>query len=294
MVASLVHLSSASLYFANALELDFYPRWLRISEGLVALSALLAIGAYVEARAGFLRAPSRPRLLGLAAIFFAASGAGALADHVIRSVQYSGHGVAGTFAAAEIVGAAASMAFVSAGVVAAVAFLSTTDSSRRDPLLGCAAVGLVAYFGLTFVHFLLYAVGYSRGPAPGGFIGGLAMQAAGAAVGGLGPVLAAVAFLRADPDGELQRLAVRERLLAEAALTVGLGYLVTAIGALVYAGSISDFETDSKQIAANWLNGVGYVGLMCVAICAGLAFRASRRALEERDGPDPAAFADPG
>jgi hypothetical protein len=289
-----LHLSARSLYFANALELPFYPTWLRTSEGFGALSVLFATGGYVAAFVGFRRAASRRRLLGLGAVFFAAYGAAALADHIIRSVQYSGHGGAGTFAAAEMVGAAAAAAFVCAGLVAAVAFLSTTDSPRRDRMLGWAAFGLAAYFVLTFVSLLLYAVGYSRGPAPSGFIGGLALQAAGAAVAAGGAVAAALAFLGSGPEDERQRLVARDGLLAIAAMDIGLGYLVTAIGALVYAGSISDFETDTKEVAANWLSGVNYLGLMCAAICVGVAFRISRRALEERDGPDPVAFADPG
>jgi hypothetical protein len=286
-------LSSASLNFANALEFDFYPAWWRTSEGFVALSALFATGGYAAAFAGFRHPTSRRRRLRLAASFFAASGAAGLVDHLIRSVKYLEHPVDGTFTGAEIVGATASLAFLVAGVIAAVAFRSAMDSPRRDLVLGWAVLGLVAYFGLNFVSLLLYAIGYSHLHAPDGIVDGLGVQAAGAAIGAGGAMAAAIAFLRRGPEEE-GRLAGRDRLLAEGATIVGLGYLASAIGALVYAGSISDFETDSKQTAANWLSGVNYVGLMCAAICAGVAFRASRRALEQRDGSDPATLADPG
>jgi len=289
-----LHLSAASLSFASALEFFFYPAWLRTSEGLAALSSLLAVGGYAAAFAGFLHATPRRRLLGLAGIFFAASGAAGAADHVVRSVEYTTHPVGGKFQAAEIVGAAGSLAFVAAGVVVAVAFLSSREGRRRDLVLGWAAVALVAYFCLTFVSLLLYAIAYSDLHAPSGVASGLGVQAAGFAVAVGGAVVAARAFLRSDPDGEWQRLAHRDGLLAEAATIVGLGSLGTAIGAMVYAGALSDLETDTKQLATNWLSGVSYLGLACAAICAGVAFRASRRELEQRDGSDPAAFADPG
>jgi hypothetical protein len=253
----------------------------------------LSVGAYVAACAGFLRATSG-RLLGLAGALFAASGAAQLADHLIRSVEYTRHATVGTVAAAEIVGAASAVAFVCAGVIAAVAFLSSREGSRRDPVLGRAGVSLVAYFCLTFVSLLLYAIAYSDVHAPGGFASGLAMQAAGAAVGAIGAVLAAIAFLRSGPDGERRRLATRDGLLALAATIVGLGYFVTAIGAMVYAGSVSSVETDSKEQAANWLGGVSYLVLLAAAICAADAFWVSRRELEQGDGSDSPAFADPG
>jgi len=289
-----VHLSAQLLYFADSLEHFFYPTWLRVSYGFLALSALLAAGGFVAALAGFQRATARRQPLGLASAFFAASGAAAFSYHVIRGVHYAAHGVAGRFVAAEMAGAAGSVAFAAAGVIAAVAFLSTSNGPRRDFVLGWAAVGLAAYFSLTFISWLLYAVAYSRFPAPRGFVGGLALESAGAAVGAAGAAAAAIAFLRSNPDAEQQRLGARDGLLAVAATDVGLGYLVSAIGALVYAGSLSSLETDSKEVAANWLSGVNYLGLACAAICAGVAFRISRRGLEHRDGSDPAAFADPG
>jgi hypothetical protein len=288
-----LHLSAASLNFADALERFFYPSWVRLSEGLFALSALLATGGYVAAFLGFRRPGSRRRLLGRAAILFAASGAAELADHVNRSVQYAGQGAIGTVVAAEIVGAAASLAFLVAGAVAAVAFLSSREAPGRDLVLGWAAVMLVAFYALSFVSGLLYAVAYSDVHAPGGFAGGLAVQAAGAALAAFGAVAAAIAFRRPGPNGEQQRLADRDGLLGQAATTIGLGYLLSAIGAMVYAGSVPGLEIDTKAAAANWLSGVDYLGLACAAICAGIAFRASRPELEDRDGPDLAALADP-
>lgn len=289
-----MHLGAALLDFADALELSFYPTWLRVSEGFLALDALFATGAFVVAGAGFLRASSRRLLLGAAGFFFAASAAAALVDHVIRSIEYARHAIVGTVAAAEIVGSAASVALVGAGAVTALAFRSTGDRQGRDRALGWASVALVAYFGLTFVNLLLYSIAYSDVHAPAGFASGLAVQSAGSAVGAAGAALAGIAFLRPGPDGERLRVAARDGLLVGAAVIVGLGYLVTAIGALIYAGSLSSVETGGKQVAANWLTGVGYLGLTAAAICAGVAFMISRRTSEQRDGSDSGALADPG
>ena len=188
-----------------------------------------------------------------------------MAVNVIRSVEYGTHQVPGTFTASAAVEAASSLAFLAAGALVAVAFLPSAPGRSSETALGWAGIGLALFFCFFSVSAFLALVGYSDFHTAGGITAGVGVEAAGALVGAAGAVIGGLAFLTSDSG--------RDGLLAAAAVALGVGFLVVAVGDMVYASSYTTFQ-DGKAVAADWLEAISWLGLMFAAGYAALGFRA--------------------
>lgn len=265
VAAGLLSVAAGAFYLADGVS-NSYPTALSVSDGFYVLGTVLVIAGFAAAFIGFRRTPasSRRRLLGLGGNCFSATGAALLAAYVIRSIEYGQHNVLGTFTASSVVEAVSSAALVAAGASVALAFLSARAGHTSDNGLGSAGIALAVFFGLGVASTVLGVIAYSDYHAPGGITGGLAIEAVGDAVAAGGAVIAGVAFLSS----------ARDVLLAIAATVLGVGFVLFAIGASVYAGADSSVGADGKTVAADWLSAVSWLGLAAAAICAGAGFRA--------------------
>jgi hypothetical protein len=265
VAAGLLAVAGGSLYVADGLSHD-YPTALSLSDGFYVLGTILVGAGFASTSVGFHFAPavSRRQMLGLAGGCFAATGGSFVAAYVIRAVEYADHHVPSGFTAATVLEAASSVALVAAGGSVALAFLSLRPGRRSERGLTPAGTALALFFVVGVASTGQGVIAYSDYFAPGGVIAGLVVEAVGDALAAGGAVVAALAFLRP----------VRDALLAIAASVLGVGFLVFAIGAMVYADADSSAGADGKMVAADWLSAVSWLVLSAAAICAAGGFRA--------------------
>jgi hypothetical protein len=269
VAAGLLSVGGGSLYLDDGVSRN-YPTALSLSDGFYVLGAMLVCAGFASALVGFRSAPGVPRrrVLGLAGNCFSASGAAFVGAYVIRAVEYANHHVPSGFTAATVVEAVSSLALVAAGASVAVAFLSARHGREPDNGLTSAGTALALFFSLGVASTVQGVIAYSDYFAPGGVVSGLIVEAVGDAFAGVGAVVAALAFQRP----------ARNVLLALAATVLGVGFLVFAIGATVYAVADSSAGADGKTVAADWLSAVSWLGLAAAATCAAFGFRARRAA----------------
>lgn len=127
---------------------------------------------------------------------------------------------------------------------------------------------------------------------PGRVSWGLGTTAGGYVVVAAGAVVAVVAFF--GSNGRRKRgapwQAQREGSLGIAAIVFAVGFLVVSIGMMLFASLAGSGRTGAEE----WLQAVAQLLLALAAACGAVGLFRSRRGLEQRDRPDPAAFADPG
>jgi hypothetical protein len=287
VVAGILNVAGQSLYLAEALSLFFYPTALSVSDGVGVLAALLFAGGFAVALAGFLAVPQSPRRkrLAIAAVLLLGAALSSTAAQLIRAVEYGTLNTPDTFTASTVVEAAAWLAFAAAALIAAVGFQPSAGESATSRYLGWAAAGLAGFFVFDLVSTILAAIAYSDAHAPSGITTGLGVVAGGSGVAAAGALVAAAAFLVVADSG-------RDRLLAIAAIVLGLGFLLTSIGTMIYAAADSGAGGDGKAVAADWLSAIFWLGLAFAAVCAGVGFALSRRAAEPAEAI-PAAYEEP-
>jgi hypothetical protein len=107
-------------------------------------------------------------------------------------------------------------------------------------------------------------------------IAGVALDASSWGVVTVAGVVAAVAFLTARPQKQLQLAGMRRRdgTLGTATSVLALAFLLGAIGTMIIAG-----QAAGKGSTARWLAGVGALGLTVAAASASVGFFLSRSSL---------------
>jgi hypothetical protein len=267
---------------------------LKVASGLEVLAWVFVAAAFGTALVGFLQSSQRKRttVLAVSAALVAGYGASLLANALIELVQNWGFQQQWTFKASQCAGAAAGLTVLVAGVLVAIGLLS----SRPDGLLGWGSVGLAGHFGLLAAAYSFELAAFLTvffGTIPGQVSWGLGTNAAGQLLVAAGAGVAGVAFFISS--GRRKRgepwQAQREGSLGNGAAVSAFGFLLSTVGLLLLASHASG---SGRSLAESWLQVVAEFLLAGVAVCGAVGLFLSRRGLEERHGPDTAAFADPG
>ena len=294
VVAGVLRLVAASLSLDDFLSFPV-DTWLKVASGFDVLSWVFVTVAFGTALVGFLLGSQRARttVLAVSAGLFAGYGVSLLADALIELVQQWGFsGLPWTFRASGCAEAAAGLSVALAGALVAIGLLS----SRPEGLLGWGSIGLAGHFGLLAAAYsfaLAEVLTFSFGALPGEISWGLGTHAGGQFLAAAGAAVAAVAFFVSN--GRRKRgepwHAQREGSLGIAAIVFTVGFLVGAVGLMLLA---SHTGGGGRRVAEAWLQAVAELLFAGVATCGAVGFFLSRRGLEERDGPDTTALADPG
>lgn len=240
------------------------------------LAAIAIVVAFVVAGAGFrvAAATARARILTLSAALFGVYGTATLVSAAIKA----GGNVSGTpwqISAAQVANAAGGGFLLLVALFLIAAFVAR----RSNGLFGWACVPLAT-------HFVCVAAAYSFELSaltpitgvPGGITGGLGTIAGGDAVLVVAAVFATLAFFSAAGYERLgQRSAsLREGLLGVAASVFAAGFLIAAVGTMVFAAS----DNGAKIVAEDWLEAFEQFGLFVAAVCGAIAFSRSGRVAE--------------
>jgi hypothetical protein len=294
VVAAVLRVVASSLSFADLVSFPVVPTSLKVASGFELLAWVFVVAAFGTALAGFLLRSRRTRtaVLAVSAGLFAGYGASLLADALIGLVENWGFPEQWTFRASQCAGAAAGLSVAIAGVLVAIGLLSR----RSDGLLGWGSIGLAGYFGLLAAAYSFSLAGFltiSFGAIPGEISWGLGTNAGGQLLAAAGGAVAAAAFF--SSNGRCKRgepwQAQREGSLGIAAGVITVGFLIATAGLMLLA---SHAVGGRRNVAVYWLQAVAELLLAGAAVCGVVGFVLSRRGLEQRDGPDTAAFADPG
>lgn len=294
VVAAVLRVVAASLSLSDFLSFPVNTS-LKVASGFEVLAWVFVVAAFGTALVAFLLRSrlTRTRVLAVSAGLFAGYGVALLADALIDLVQEWGiSGQSWTFRASECAGAAAGLSVVIAGVLVTIGVMS----SRPDGLLGWGSIALAGHFGLLAAAYSFELAAYLTFPLsafPGEITWGLGTHAGGQLLVAAGAVVASVAFLSSNgrrKRGEPWQVQ-REGSLGIAAIVFTVGFLVATVGLMLLASHAGGF---GRNVAEDWLQAVAELLLAAAAACGVFGFFLSRRGLEQRDGPDPAAFADPG
>ena len=285
---------------AEGLSLSDYlsfptPTWLRVASGFELLAWAFVVAAFGTALVGFLLGSRRTRtaVLAVSAGLFAGYGIALLANALIDLVQeWRLPNEPWAFRASGCAAAAAGLSVGIAGVVVAIGVLS----NRPDGLLGWGSIGLGGHFGLLATAYsfsLAELLTFRFGPIRAEVSWGLGTTAGGELLVAAGAAVAAVAFFVSNGRRERGEpwQAQREGSLAIAATVFTVGFVVATVGLMLLASGSGDI---GHRVAEDWLQAVSELLLAGAAACGAVGFFLSRRELEQRDGPDTAAFADPG
>jgi uncharacterized membrane protein YidH (DUF202 family) len=245
---------------------SYFPTELIARTAFDFASRAFELCAFAVAAVAFLRSPGphRTQLLVTSALLFAADGIASVIQHLIRlSSEHLGI-FSAWFTASEVAFALESFALVvTAGIVTAA-----VRSTRPRSLLRWACFALAARSVLLATAYVFELAGlysFYGSVHPGARVtGGLLLAAAGECIAAMAAVKAARAF-----SAEAAR---RSRELATAALGFTIGFLVVAVGLMLYAVGWQD-----------WLDAVAELALAGAAAIGAAAFL---HPLEQRDGPD--------
>lgn len=293
VVAAVLQVVSTSLTFSDFLSFPSELTELKISAGLDVLQWAFALAAFGTALAAFLL-PSRgtrTTVLAAAACLFVGVGLAEFAGDLIRVIFGASHTQPWQFLASQSAGAAAGASLAIAALLVALGVRATRPEGR----LGWAAIALAGSYALLCAAYSFELAGYLQLPLtlPRELTGGLGTIAGGHFVVAAAAVVAGIAFFTAN--GRRQRgeawQAQRESSLGVAASVFAVGFLVASIGLMLLSSSEGG---TGRNKAEEWLQAVGQLMLAFAAACGAVGFFLSRRGLEQRDGPDTAAFADPG
>jgi hypothetical protein len=283
--AAILQLVGATSTLSDVLGFPGYPGF-KVAYGFGVLASLVAVAAFGVAAAAFLRAarPARTKALAVSAALFAGYALVQVVSGVIFAIE-AGLNSPWAPIASNIAAPAGHAALVIAAVLAAIAL----GRRPRDRFLGFACLALSGYLGLLAAEAAFQVVAYGEfGQRPGEVTAGLATAAVGYAVTAAAALIAAAAFIGAAGRrraGEPWN-ARRDGALGSAARVLAAGFLVAAIGGMVFAGS--QFARTVPGDA--WLKNAYVLGLSLAAACGAIAFRPG---LEDRDRPDLGALADP-
>jgi hypothetical protein len=299
VVATVLQVVASSLSFGDFLKFPGFTS-LKVASGLSLLGWVIVLAAFGVALAAFLLRSrgTRTTVLAVSAGLFAGSGLASLAAVLIDLIQSWGSPFEPwEFKADGVAQAAAAACLALAALLVLIGLLS----ARPDGLLGWGSVGLAGYFGFLAAAFSFNLAGYQRffHPIPGEISWGLGTHAGGHLVEAVAALLAAAAFFGASARRARREpwAARREGSLEIAAIVFAVGFLFVSVGLMLLASQIGD---NGRQQAEYWLQAVGQLLLAFAAACGAVGFFRSRRdaerrgRLEDGDGPDLSALADPG
>jgi MFS family permease len=293
VIAGVLRVVAASLSLDDFLSFPV-PTWLKVASGFEVLAWVFVAAAFGTALVGFFLRSHRTRatVLAVSAGLFAGYGVSLLVNALIELVQEWSFSEPWTFKASGFAVAAAGLSVAVAGVLVAIGLLS----SRPDGRLGWGAIGLAGHFGLLATAFsfeLAELLTFRFGPISAEIKWGLGTHAGGQLIVAAGAAVAAAAFFTSSGRRERAESwqAQREGSLGIAAIVFTIGFLVGAVGLVLLASHTGD---TGRRVAEYWLQVGAEFLLAGVAACGVVGFFLSRRGLEQRDGPDTAAFADPG
>jgi hypothetical protein len=261
-----------------------YLAGLKVASGMDLLAGALQLAAYALAIAAFATVASsrRASLLALALALYAGGALASFVSDLLSAIEYGTNSARGTYVAGYAVSCAGDIVLGVAAVIAALAFgLAAAAPGRRDGRLGWASVVLAGALTFKFTSMILVLSALSGSYIAGGVTNGLGVGIGGVVVQVAGTVVAAVALLLAGgrQRGGAEWLSAREGLLGVAAAVLALGFLLSGIGEMLYAGGVSSLGSGGERVAAAWLGAVGELIILGASACAAVGFLLSRRAV---------------
>jgi hypothetical protein len=251
--------------------------------GAQLVSYLVLIAAFVTACVAFLgRDERRGGRLAIGAILAAGGFFALLVFYEIFASVDATHDFSGTGVAGEAALGAGAIFLLIAAVFVAVSAADVGPGLqwRRDARRGWASISLAVGFALLMTGEILTAV---TGASIGSFFGlstaGSVVAAAGWGLGIGAGVTAAVGFLISQQRRSDDGARLRDLLLSVASFVLALAFLLTGIGGMLRASTVSDLAVGAPsgsgfgQVEAYfWLVGVGQLVLMVGAICGAIGF----------------------
>lgn len=278
-------LIGAILVFVDALTLHA-PAPTSIGEGLsFAVQAVLIAGFTLAGLALLGSETARPHRLRVGFVVSASAivvyACAQLTVDIERAVQHTN----GTYLASlfvfvvSLVTAGVSLFLVSRAFNNRVSSRGSSDLNRCDLMLGWGAAVFVAAIVLKLVADIIALVFFSDNQAPGGITGGYTLTVVGDIVVLGAGIIATIAFFQAVSRRRRTQpvVAWRDGVLAIGTGIASVGFLLAAIGGMVYAGATSSIGFDGKIVAAGWLTAVQILTWMSAFICASIGLTLSWR-----------------
>jgi hypothetical protein len=258
---------------------------------------LLRVAGFALAAAAFLgRPPDRAGKLRAGLILVAGGYSAWCFSDVARTIRYAKTHAGKAYVASHAILGVSDLLVAVAAATAATAFAGALHAAagvraQRDKRLGWSSIFLAAGISFAMISSVLFLKAFPGLGATSGFTAGFGVAAAGEAVGIVGPVIAAVAFLNSaqrQEQGGASRLRDREGILATAAAFLAIGLAISALGSIesASAGSINGF--DNPSLTAAWLDvsrQLGWaagIGVTCVGFLLSRTMLAGQLCREHR------------